>query len=77
MPVKEKGKIKKTIKKIVNTIRSEVRSSRNTPIKIAKRTNNQRNYSLMEELRVARVNKRGRRTTSRLTEKINKQKSKY
>lgn len=77
MLVKEKGKIKKTIKKIVNTIRNEVQASRNTPIKVAKRINNQRNSSLMQELRVARENKKGRRTTSRLTKKINKQKSKY
>ena len=77
MPDKGKGKIKKLIKKVVNTIRREVVASRNTPLKVAKRTNMDRNYSLMDDLRVARVNKRGRRKTANLTKKINKQNAKY
>ena len=77
MPDKGKGKIKKVIKKVVNTIRNEVIASRNTPIKVAKRTNNNINYSLKDELRVARENKKGRRRTANLTKKINKQNSKY
>jgi len=77
MPDKGKGKIKKVVKKVVNTIRNEVIASRNTPIKVAKRTNNNRNSSLMNELRIARENKKGRRRTANLTKKINKQNSKY
>tara|TARA_B110000305_G_scaffold159135_1_gene175981 strand:- start:496 stop:729 length:234 start_codon:yes stop_codon:yes gene_type:complete len=77
MPDKGKGKIKKVIKKVVNTIRNEVIASRNTPIKVAKRTNNNINYSLKDELRVARENKKGRRKTANLTRRINKQNSKY
>ena len=64
MPDKGKGKIKKVVKKVVNTIRNEVIASRNTPIKVAKRTNNNINYSLKDELRVARENKKGRRKTT-------------
>ena len=77
MPDKGKGKIKKAVKKVVNTIRNEVIASRNTPLKVAKRTNMDRNYSLMDDLRVARENKKGRRRTANLTRKINKQNSKY
>ena len=77
MPDKGKGKIKKVVKKVVNTIRNRVIASRNTPLKVAKRTNMDRNYSLMDDLRVARVNKRGRRKTANLTKKINKQNAKY
>ena len=77
MPDKGKGKIKKVVKKVVNTIRNEVIASRNTPIKVAKRTNNNINYSLKDELRVARENKKGRRKTANLTRRINKQNSKY
>ena len=60
MPDKGKGKIKKVVKKVVNTIRNEVRALGNTPIKVAKRTNNNRNSSLMNDLRIARENKKGR-----------------
>ena len=77
MSDKGKGKIKKVVKKVVNTIRNRVIASRNTPLKVAKRTNMDRNYSLMDDLRVARVNKRGRRKTANLTKKINKQNAKY
>ena len=77
MPDKGKGKIKKVVKKVVNTIRNEVIASRNKPINVARTTNANRNYSLMNDLKVARENKRGRRRTANLTKKINKQNSKY
>ena len=77
MPGKGKGKVKKAIKKVVNTIRDEIKSSRNRPINVARRTNSSRNQNLYADLQVARENKKGRRTTARLTRKINKQKSKY
>ena len=77
MPDKGKGKIKKVVKKVVNTIRNKVISSRNKPINVARTTNANRNYSLMNELKVARVNKKGRRKTANLTKKINKQNAKY
>ena len=77
MPDKGKGKIKKVVKKVVNTISNKVRALGNTPIKVAKRTNNNINYSLKDELRVARENKKGRRKTANLTRRINKQNSKY
>ena len=77
MPDKGKGKIKKVVKKVVNTIRNKVISSRNKPINVARTTNANRNYSLMNDLKVARENKRGRRRTANLTKKINKQNSKY
>ena len=77
MPDKVKGKIKKVVKKVVNTIRNKVIASRNKPINVARTTNANRNYSLMNELKVARVNKKGRRKTANLTKKINKQNAKY
>ena len=77
MPDKGKGKIKKVVKKVVNTIRNKVIASRNKPINVARTTNANRNYSLMNELKVARVNKKGRRKTANLTKKINKQNAKY
>ena len=77
MPDKGKGKIKKVVKKVVNTIRNKVIASRNKPINVARTTNANRNYSLMNDLKVARENKRGRRRTANLTKKINKQNAKY
>lgn len=77
MPGKGKGKVKKAIKKVANKIRNEVTAARNRPINVARRTNSSRNQNLYTDLQVARENKKGRRTTARLTRKINKQNSKY
>jgi len=75
-----KKKVGNTVKKVVNTVKkvaNTIREANDTPNKRARSNNNRTTAQLKAELQLARTKKKGRKRSSKLTDKIKKVNSKY